>query len=136
MITQSLTRESAQAIEFFERKLAFEIGPIGLKMTLEKKEPVQIIDLRRPELFAQGHIPTAINIAYEDLDKNFEKLNQDQITVVYCYNLTCNLAAKAALALAKKGYPVKELLGGYKDWQDAELPVESKGASCSSHSCG
>ncbi|MCA9803194.1 MAG: rhodanese-like domain-containing protein [Cyanobacteria bacterium HKST-UBA02] len=136
MTTETLTREAAQAVEFFERKLAFETGPVGVKYALENKEPVQIVDLRRPELFAKGHVPTAINLLFEDLENKLEKLSKDKTTIVYCYNITCHLSAKAALLLAKKGYPVKEMIGGYAEWEAAELPVETKGGSCSSASCG
>lgn len=138
MTTETLTKEAAQAVEFFEKKLAFEIGPIGLKYALQANEPITIVDLRTPEFFAKGHVPGAINISYEELEKSQDQLNKNKVTVVYCYNLTCHLAAKAALLLAKKGYPVKELVGGFNEWAEAELPVEgkqAKGHSCSTSSC-
>lgn len=130
MTTETLTRESAQAVEFFERKLAFETGPIGVKNALENQEPVTIVDLRQPELFAKGHVPTAINLLYDDLESKLDKLSKDRTTIVYCYNITCHLSARAALLLARKGYPVKEMIGGYAEWEKAELPVESRGGSC------
>lgn len=130
MTTETLTRESAQAVEFFERKLAFETGPIGVKNALENQEPVTIVDLRQPGLFAKGHIPTAINLLYDDLESKLDKLSKDRTTIVYCYNITCHLSARAALLLARKGYPVKEMIGGYAEWEKAELPVESRGGSC------
>ncbi|MBK9141978.1 MAG: rhodanese-like domain-containing protein [Candidatus Melainabacteria bacterium] len=130
MTTETLTRESAQAVEFFERKLAFETGPIGVKYALENQEPVTIVDLRQPELFAKGHVPTAINLLYDDLESKLDKLSKDRTTIVYCYNITCHLSARAALLLARKGYPVKEMIGGYAEWERAELPVESRGGSC------
>ena len=138
MTTQSVCRETEKAVEFFERKLAFEIGPIGVKYALEAKEPIQIVDLRTPELFAKGHVPGSINLLYEQLEESLDKLDKEKTTVVYCYNLTCNLAAKAALALAKKGFKVKELIGGWADYVSANLPVEGKteGSSCAPSSCG
>lgn len=139
MTTETLSRDAVKAIEFFEQKLEFEIGPIGLKFALEAKEPLQIIDLRTPELYAKSHVPGAINIAIEDLDKYLPKLNKDVVTVVYCYNITCHLSAKAALHLAKKGYRVKELIGGFNDYAAANLPTEAKSAeSCSTtgNCCG
>ena len=140
MTAQTLSKEAAQAVQYFESKLAFEIGPVGLHYALKDKEPIQIIDLRTPELYAKGHIPGAINLAYEDLEKSLNKLSKDKTTVVYCYDIVCHLAAKAALLLAKKGYKVKELYGGWQDWIEHDLKVEGKAehSSCSSShsSCG
>lgn len=137
MTTETLNKEAALAVEHFEKKLAFEVGPIGLKYALEAKEPITIVDLRTPEVYAKGHVPGAINLSYEELEKNQSALSKDKTTVVYCYNITCHLSTKAALLLAKKGYPVKELIGGFNSYAEAELPVEGKkhGSSCGTSSC-
>lgn len=132
MAVESLTRDSARAVEHFERKLAFEMGPIELKYAIEGKEPIQVIDLRAAEYFGKGHVPGAQNILIDDLEKNFANLSKDKTTVVYCYNITCHLATKAALLLAKAGYKVKELVGGFEEWAKYELPTEAKSEA---HSC-
>lgn len=134
----TLTKESEQAIQHFERKLNFEIGPIGLDRLIKNGEPVQVIDLRTPELYAAGHVPGALNILFENLESSLGKLNKEATTVVYCYDIVCHLATKAALELAKKGYKVKELVGGYEEWASHDLKQEAGKASCSTsgHSCG
>ncbi|HEY9871552.1 MAG TPA: rhodanese-like domain-containing protein [Candidatus Obscuribacterales bacterium] len=133
-MTQTLTKELERAVEHFQNKLAFETGPIELKYEIEKNAPLQIIDLRAPELFEKGHIPGAVNVSLEDLEAYLPKLSKDKTTIVYCYNISCHLSTKAALALAKKGYPVKELFGGWEDWVQRSLPVEGKAeaSSCAS----
>lgn len=138
MPIETLTKEAQQAVEHFERKLNFEIGPVGVERILKSKEPITIIDLRTPELYGKGHVPSAINVAYEDLEKHLGKLNKDVTTVVYCYDIVCNLSTKAALFLAKKGYKVKELVGGFEEWSNHSLAQETSKASCSTsgHSCG
>lgn len=123
------------AAAYFEAKLAYEIGPIGLKMALEGGEKLTIVDLRTPELFAKNHIPGAINLKYEELDKNLDKLSKDKTTVVYCYDIVCHLSARAALELAKKGYKVKELIGGYDSWTERNLQVEGQVETHKSSSC-
>jgi rhodanese-related sulfurtransferase len=130
----TLTREQQLAVEHFERKLEFEIGPYGIKHAADSGERLQIVDLRTPELFAKGHVPGAVNISFEELEAAASRFDKNAPVVLYCYNITCNLAAKAALALAKKGLRVKELVGGYEEYAKAELPIEKKsGGSCS---CG
>jgi rhodanese-related sulfurtransferase len=139
MATETLTKETAEAVKFFESKLAFEIGPYSLQHAIEEKEPIQVIDLRTPELFAKGHVPGALNIQLEELDSQLNKLSKDKTTVVYCYNITCALSAHAALHLAKKGYKVKELFGGFEDYAKANLKQESQHGSCATSkgsSCG
>lgn len=37
MATETLTKEAAKAIEYFEAKLAFEMGPFGLKDAIDKR---------------------------------------------------------------------------------------------------
>ncbi len=123
------------AAAYFEAKLAYEIGPIGLNMAIESGEKITIVDLRTPELFAKGHIPGAINLKFEELDKNLDKLIKDQTTVVYCYDIVCHLSAKAALELAKKGYKVKELVGGFDTYAEKNLKVEGAGQAHKSGSC-
>ena len=140
MTVETLSKEAAQAVQYFETKLAFELGPVGLHFALKNHEPVQIVDLRTPELFAKGHIAGAINIAFDQLDNHLDKLKKDQTIVVYCYDIVCNLSTKAALHLIKKGYNAKELVGGFDQWAKHELKIEGEAAtgSCSSSksSCG
>ncbi|MBX9723462.1 MAG: hypothetical protein K2X81_18805 [Candidatus Obscuribacterales bacterium] len=137
MTTETLSKESAQAVAYFEGKLAFEIGPVEVKMGKERGEKFQIIDLRTPELFAKGHVPGAVNVSYETLEAHLPKLDKEVTSVVYCYDILCHLSAKAALLLAKKGYKVRELSGGWDGWVERKFAVEGEAtkSSCSS-SCG
>jgi rhodanese-related sulfurtransferase len=138
MSVETLSKEVQQAKEHFEQKLNFEIGPIGLDHILKSGEPVQIIDLRVAELYEKGHIPNALNIAYEELEKNLPKLKKEVTTVVYCYDMVCHLSTKAALLLATKGYKVQELVGGFEEWSKRLPASQASKASCSTsaHSCG
>jgi rhodanese-related sulfurtransferase len=126
----TLSKETERAIEHFQAKLAFEIGPFEVK---ETKENLQIIDLRTKDQFDKGHVPGAINVLLEDLETRLPSLKKDVTSVVYCYNITCHLSAKAALLLAQKGYKVRELVGGWEEYVKSNAPVESKAeiSSCS-----
>ncbi len=138
-MTTTLTKQdTTQAVQYFKNKLAFEFGPIGLKSAIEAKEPLTIIDLRTPELYEKSHVPGAINVSYEQLEKSTDVIKKDTVAVVYCYGITCHLATRAALLLAEKGHQVKELFGGFDEYVAAELPLEGKHAksSCGTSSCG
>jgi rhodanese-related sulfurtransferase len=125
-MSTTLTRESVDAVSYFKAKLEFEVGPFGVDQLIKDKTAVKIIDLRIPEAYAKSHIPGALNISYEELPKQLSQLHKDELTVVYCYNITCHLAAKAALYLAEQGYKVKELAGGFDDYVQRGLKVEGK----------
>lgn len=130
MATETLNKESALAVSYFEAKLAFEIGPVELKMSSDKGEKFQVIDLRTPEYFAKGHVPGAVNVNIEELEAYTNKLNKDVTSVVYCYDKLCYLSAKAALLLAKKGYKVRELAGGYDGYAEKGFQTAEGKASC------
>ncbi len=111
-----------KALEYFENKLEFEMGPYELKEAIERKE-VNIIDVRRPEDYKKGHIPGAINLPKEQWS-SFEGLSREIPNVVYCYSVTCFLATRACREFAEGDYPVMELIGGFEEWQRNKMPIE------------
>lgn len=103
------------AVDFFAEKLAFTLGPVELQHMLDENK-VKLIDVRRKEDYDESHIPGAISIPKDELKNRLSELSQNDVHVVYCYNQQCHLAAAAALILAKNGYPVMELEGGFDVW--------------------
>jgi rhodanese-related sulfurtransferase len=85
--------------------------------------PFNIIDVRAPEDYAEGHIPGALNLP-EDKWTTLSGLAKEKLNVVYCYNQTCHLAGRAALFFAEMGYPVSEMEGGFEDWKNHNLEIE------------
>ena len=111
-------RFDAQAAEdFFAEKLAFTLGPVELQHMLAENK-VKLIDVRRKEDYDEGHIPKALSIPKEELTEKLTQLLKTDVHVVYCYNQQCHLGATAALNLAKHGYPVMELDGGFDTWAE------------------
>lgn len=75
-----------------------------------------ILDVRRADEFAEGHIPGAINIANEDI-KSFEpKELQDKEQTIYVYCRSGNRSKQAATKLAAMGYTNIVEFGGIIDW--------------------
>lgn len=104
------------AVDFFAEKLAFTLGPVELQHMLEKK--VKLIDVRSKEDYDESHIPGAISIPRDEMKDRLSELSKNDVHVVYCYNQQCHLAAASALVLAKNGYPVMELEGGFDVWKN------------------
>lgn len=78
-------------------------------------ENVMIIDLRDREDYKKGHIPTAVNIPYEDLEDIKVNLNRSNILIFYCDR--GNISLMAARDLMKDGYNMKSLYGGLRAYR-------------------
>ena len=111
-----------EAKVFFDRCLDFTTGPIELHNMMEQGDRLNIIDVRKPEDYAKGHIVGAINLPEEQWI-TFRGLSKDRPNIVYCYSLVCQLSTKAARYFAEHDFPVMQLLGGFDEWKKHELPI-------------
>ena len=76
-----------------------------------------ILDVRRPDEFAAGHIPNAINVPNETIGtaEISELPNKDQLIMVYCRS--GRRSKEAAEKLVKLGYTNIVEFGGILDWK-------------------
>ena len=76
-----------------------------------------ILDVRRPDEFAAGHIPNAINVPNETIgtDEIPELPDKDQLIMVYCRS--GRRSKEAAEKLVKLGYTNIVEFGGILDWK-------------------
>ena len=76
-----------------------------------------ILDVRRPDEFAAGHIPNAINVPNETIDtaEISELPHKDQLIMVYCRS--GRRSKEAAEKLVKLGYTNIVEFGGILDWK-------------------
>ena len=84
---------------------------------MEEKTGYIILDVRRPDEFAERHIPKAINVPNESIDTAEipELPNKDQLIMVYCRS--GRRSKEAAEKLVKLGYKNIVEFGGILDWQ-------------------
>ena len=75
-----------------------------------------ILDVRRPDEFAAGHIPNAINVANETIGTAEipELPDKDQLIMVYCRS--GRRSKEASEKLVKLGYTNIVEFGGILDW--------------------
>lgn len=93
------------------------------KQMMEQEDDYVIVDVRREDEYAAGHIPGAILIPNESIaeyEAPHELENSDQIILVYCR--TGRRSKEAADKLAKMGYSRVYEFGGIEDW-DGEIEV-------------
>ena len=84
---------------------------------MEQEQGYIILDVRRPDEFAEGHIPNAINVANESIGTDeIEQLpDKDQLILVYCRS--GRRSKEAAQKLVKLGYTNIVEFGGILDWK-------------------
>lgn len=75
-----------------------------------------IVDVRRADEFAQGHIPGAINIANEDITNAEPAELPDKDQTIYVYCRSGNRSKQAASKLVAMGYTNVIEFGGIIDW--------------------
>ena len=96
------------------------------KRMMEQENDYVIVDVRREDEYAEGHIPGAILIPNESIaeyEAPEELTDSDQIILVYCR--TGRRSKEAADKLAKMGYSRVYEFGGIVDW-DGEIEVNEQ----------
>jgi rhodanese-related sulfurtransferase len=86
---------------------------------------IVVLDVRPTLEYQAGHIPGAISVPSEDLEKFLENLTEDEELVVYCRGAYCVLAYDAVRKLSASGHRARRLHEGMLEWRLAGLPVES-----------
>ena len=83
-----------------------------------------ILDVRRPDEFAAGHIPNAINVANEDIGtaEIAQLPDKDQLILVYCRS--GRRSKEAAGKLAALGYTNIVEFGGILDWTGETVSID------------
>ena len=114
----SVTNESkATMIEKNEFGTYIHISQAEAMKIMAGDEPYVIVDVRRPDEFAKGHIPGAINVPNEGIadEQPAELPDLDQVLLVYCQ--TGRRSAAASKKLADIGYTRVLEFGGIMTWK-------------------
>lgn len=94
------------------------ISASQLDAGIKEKKNFVIVDVREPNEYASGHVPTAINIPLGNLDKSLNQLPKDKEIILVCLNGARSFTAWQNLT--SKGYDkhqVKVLVGGMEQWK-------------------
>lgn len=88
-----------------------------------------VLDVRTPEEFAEGHVPGAKNIPYDEIESRVEELKGVENIYIYCRSgrrVSVSMAILDHLGLDTVG--IKNIFGvddgGFPEWEDANYPVE------------
>lgn len=119
------TTAPADAAAHFAHRLAVETDVSGVAAALDSGAPgFVLLDSRSAAAWAQGHVPGAVHLPGRELGARAEaELDRSVPVVTYCWGPGCNGATRAALALARLGFRVREMIGGFEYWAREGLPV-------------
>lgn len=83
-----------------------------------------VVDVRKPEEYARGHVPNAISIPATKIKDRVSELNKhkDKPIIVVCQ--AGHSAGAAGAELTKAGFEqVYRLKGGVLEWQNSRMPL-------------
>ena len=109
---------------FFSRD-DFEPVPAAELLDRARRGLVTVLDVRPPEEYAAGHVPGAVNIPINELEKRLRELPKRREVIAYCRGPFCLMSYEAVDLLRKKGMKARRLQDGMPEWRIAGLPVES-----------
>ena len=98
-----------------------KIDARSLQAKLANGEPIQVIDVRSPAEYQQGHIPQASNIPMELVESRLDDLSQHHPVVLVCHSGRRACFTESWLNAHHDQVTVLE--GGTQAWADSQLPI-------------
>ena len=118
-------------VEAKATEAGINVIPLSVAYSFHEAEEHLFVDARSSEEYCKGHVPKAVSLPFEDLDEQFEALDQILSTelpaVVYCRNRECDDALLLAVALREMGKSnLLYYVDGFELWEESGCPVETK----------
>jgi thioredoxin 1 len=108
------------------QQTADRLEPMAFKAKLDEGN-AQLVDVRTPEEFADGHLEGAVNIDWlaDDFASKTTSLDKSKPVLVYC--AFGGRSEEALNSLKQAGFAdVHDLVGGIKAWKKGGGPVTTK----------
>jgi rhodanese-related sulfurtransferase len=100
-----------------------EISPTQAKDLIEGG--AQVLDVRTPEEFEAGRVPSARYVPLSDVQAHVAELDKEKPVVLYCRS--GDRSAPAADAFAASGWDAHSIEGGLARWSEEGNPLEPEG---------
>jgi len=104
-----------------------DIAADEMQQRIEEGTAPIILDVRRADEFAAGHLPGAVNISHDELGDRLDELGIElgEELVVYCRS--GRRAGIAEKILGEAGFTnLRDLEGHWLEWKAAGRPTESE----------
>ena len=104
-----------------------DLEPVTRKQLLKliREGGVTVLDVRPPDEFALGHVPSAVNIPLRALKQRLSEINPDREIVAYCRGEYCVMSFEAVALLRARGYKARRLEEGLPEWRAVGLPIKA-----------
>lgn len=109
---------------FFATRVSAEgaISPAEAATWIKEKNNLQLIDVRTPAEYAEGHLTNAKLIPLQELEARLAEIDKGQPVLLYCRS--GNRSGIALKILNDKGYTqAKHMSGGINAWKSSGMPV-------------
>lgn len=100
------------------------LQPKAFQTATEADASATILDVRKPDEFAEGHLDKAINLNWKDsvaFEQGLAALDKTRTYYLYCRGGV--RSHHAALRMREEGFTVLELKGGYLRWTKKRMPT-------------
>ncbi len=111
--------------EFHAQSGAWEAVDEETLLARVQEGAVTVLDVRPAQEYRAGHIPGAVSMPIEELERRLADLPRGRDIVAYCRGPYCVLALEAVALLRAHGLRAQRLDLGVPDWRARGLPVES-----------
>ena len=103
-----------------------DITTAEVKQKLDAEVDMFVLDVRQPEEYAQGYVPTAYLIPLGEIDQRLDEIPRDRTVIVVCRS--GGRSAMASEQLDDHGFDnIHNMLGGTLDWVDMPSYLYIKG---------
>ena len=120
-ILAALTAAAVFACTSTSRERDYQ-DPVQLEKLIEEQlEPYFLVDVRTAGEYADGFIPTAVNIPHTEIAGSLPTEDREALVIVYCRS--GNRSGQAARTLKELGFERIVDFGGISNWRgDLEKP--------------
>lgn len=111
--------------DYFEEPESLE--PVAADDLLDRlrSDEVVVLDVRPQDEYAAAHLPGALSMPVDELERRLSELPRDREVVAYCRGPYCVLSVHALGVLRAHGFRARRLDVGLPDWRAAGLAVAS-----------
>lgn len=125
---QALARQRLAEVEQIARtyfEAPSDLEPIDIDELLQRlnEGAVTVLDVRPRDEYEAGHIPGAVSMPIEELERRLAEIPADRPVVAYCRGPFCVFASEAVDTLQKHGFVAERMAGGVPEWRLAGREV-------------
>jgi rhodanese-related sulfurtransferase/DNA-binding transcriptional ArsR family regulator len=131
--SRAVRRLAERRLAELDRLVADHLGardalePVGREELVRRMREGRsvVVDVRPAQEYRAGHIPGALSIPVDEIDRRLSELPQRREVVAYCRGPYCVMAYDAVARLRANGRRARRLVDGWPEWRAAGLPVEA-----------